>query len=207
MFPLGTVLLPGMVLRLHVFEERYRALMRACLTAPDPPGRAFGVVLIARGSEVGGGDQRFDAGCVARVQEHEELADGRWLVRARGDARLRVRRWIAEDPYPLADVEVRPDDEAGADGRADDGLWHDCESAVRSALAHQAELGMATFPATVVLPADRVAALWQLCAMVPAGPLDRQRLLEAAHHGDRLQLLRRIATDAVELLAWRLSAG
>ena len=63
MFPLSTVLFPQAGLPLHVFEERYRTLMAECL---DGDGE-FGVVLIARGSEVGGGDQRVDIGTVARI--------------------------------------------------------------------------------------------------------------------------------------------
>ena len=65
MFPLGTVLLPGAYLSLHVFEPRYRALVQACLDGTPE----FGVALIERGSEVGGGDARFDVGCVARIVE------------------------------------------------------------------------------------------------------------------------------------------
>ena len=56
MFPLGTVLFPTLILPLHVFEPRYRALVENCLAAPQPE---FGVVLIERGSEVGGDDVRF----------------------------------------------------------------------------------------------------------------------------------------------------
>lgn len=63
MFPLGTVLLPGAYLPLHVFEPRYRRLVQACLEGSPE----FGVVLIERGSEVGGGERRFDVGCVARI--------------------------------------------------------------------------------------------------------------------------------------------
>ena len=73
MFPLGTVLLPGAVLPLHVFEPRYRTLVADCL-AGEPE---FGVVLIERGSEVGGGDVRRDVGTVARIVEVAELPDGR----------------------------------------------------------------------------------------------------------------------------------
>ena len=65
MFPLGSVLLPSMVLPLHVFEPRYRALVRDVL---DGDGE-FGVCLISRGHEVGGDDVRTDVGTVARVHE------------------------------------------------------------------------------------------------------------------------------------------
>src|SRR3984885_12142090 len=76
MFPLGTVLFPHAVIPLHVFEPRYRALMRHCLDAD----RRFGVVLIERGSEVGGGDQRASVGTQGVITRAAELPDGRWVL-------------------------------------------------------------------------------------------------------------------------------
>src|SRR5687768_12766401 len=111
MFPLGTVLLPTAVIPLHVFEPRYRALVHDCLAAD----REFGIVLIARGSEVGGGDDRTDVGVVARIVEAVELPDGRWAIGAVGVDRIRVRTWLADDPYPRADVEAWPDIDPGPD--------------------------------------------------------------------------------------------
>ena len=64
MFPLGTVLLPTGILPLHVFELRYRRMIEECLAADTPE---FGVVMIERGREVGGGDQRSHVGTVARI--------------------------------------------------------------------------------------------------------------------------------------------
>ncbi len=76
MFPLGTVLLPGMPLSLHVFEPRYRQMVDDCRAGDG----TFGVVLIERGSEVGGGDVRTDVGTLTRIVEARELPDGRWLL-------------------------------------------------------------------------------------------------------------------------------
>ena len=77
MFPLGTVLVPAPPLPLHVFEPRYRALVDDCLDGD----REFGVVLIERGSEVGGGDVRFDIGVHRASIEHaEQTPDGRWAL-------------------------------------------------------------------------------------------------------------------------------
>src|SRR5438270_10838595 len=78
MFPLGTVLLPFAHLPLHIFEPRYRALVKDCLAGDGE----FGVVLIERGHEVGGGDVRFGVGTVAHIVQTAELPDGRGLVRA-----------------------------------------------------------------------------------------------------------------------------
>ena len=102
MFPLSSVLLPTMLLPLHVFEDRYRVMVDDVLRR-DPP--EFGVVLIERGSEVGGGDVRTTVGCTARVLDAERSPDGRWALLCVGEHRLRVREWLADDPYP-ADLQA-----------------------------------------------------------------------------------------------------
>src|SRR5918995_5057301 len=104
MFPLQTVLLPGAVLPLHVFEPRYRQLVIDCL-ADDTGEPEFGVTLIERGNEVGGGDQRADVGVVARMVQVEALPGGRYALVAVGTSRLRVNAWLPDDPYPLADID------------------------------------------------------------------------------------------------------
>src|SRR5258706_4352154 len=109
MFPLGSVLFPSLVLPLNVFEPRYRTLVHDCL-AGDPE---FGVVLIERGSEVGGGDVRTQVGTVARMLQCEELPDGRFTLLTVGTHRFRVNAWLPDDPYPLADVDLWPDPDDG----------------------------------------------------------------------------------------------
>src|SRR5688500_13997113 len=106
MFPLGSVLLPGMFLPLHVFEPRYRAMVEHCLAGDHE----FGVVLIERGREVGGGDVRTHAGTVARIAEARQFADGRWALAAVGMRRIRVEAWLEDDPYPRAEVVEWPDE-------------------------------------------------------------------------------------------------
>src|SRR3954453_19033484 len=100
MFPLGTVLVPGAFLPVRVFEPRYRELVDHCLAGTPE----FGVALIERGSEVGGGDARFDVGCVARIVEAVPFEDGRWAVGRVGVRRIRIERWLEDDPSPRADV-------------------------------------------------------------------------------------------------------
>ena len=106
MFALQSVLLPGLPLPLHVFEPRYVAMLDTVI-ATD---RRMGVVLIERGREVGGGDVRCDVATMARVIEARQLPDGRLLVMAVGVHRIRVRRWLPDDPYPLAETEDWPDE-------------------------------------------------------------------------------------------------
>ena len=114
MFPLGTVLFPHSVLPLHVFEPRYRTLTERCL-ADDS---TFGVVLIERGSEVGGGEVRFDVGTATRILQAGRLDDGRYVLVTVGERRVRVRRWLPDDPYPLAEVETLTDLPADASAAA-----------------------------------------------------------------------------------------
>ena len=199
MFPLGAVLFPGMELSLHVFEPRYRALTVDCLRS----GRQFGVVLIERGHEVGGGDTRFTVGTVARIVAEAEFPDGRWGLVTRGTRRIRVATWLPDDPYPVALVQSL--DEGPLTGPALDAVAA-AERVVRRALALASELDLAGAPpAGFVLDADPAAAAWQLCSAAPLGPLDRQRLLEAEGHAARLELLVGLAGDACELFARRLS--
>jgi Lon protease-like protein len=199
MFPLGGVLVPGAVLPLHIFEPRYRVLMFDCVQG-EPE---FGVVLIERGFEVGGADERFGVGTVARIVQAAELPDGRWVIAITGTGRLRVAEWLPDDPYPVATVDRLADaawDEADADVLAR------AESQVRRCLALSAELGQPGPPATVELDADRAAAAWQLVAVAPLGAFDKQRLLEIDDRRARLDALGGLAEEQAEMLAYRLGA-
>src|SRR5262245_6470678 len=102
MFPLGTVLFPHAALPLHLFEDRYRALAETCLRGD---GR-FGVVLIEKGFEVGGGDQRFGVGTVARIVEAARTPDGRYLLATVGTERFRVRKWLDYAQFTCPELEV-----------------------------------------------------------------------------------------------------
>ena len=88
MFPLGSVLLPGGVLPLHIFEVRYQQLLNHALETD----RRFGVVLITRGSEVGGGEVRTDIGTIAHIDEYQRFDDGRAAVVSHGTGRFEVCR-------------------------------------------------------------------------------------------------------------------
>ena len=200
MFPLGTVLFPHAFLPLHVFEPRYRALTRECLAG----GREFGVVLIERGSEVGGGDVRLSVGTCARIVEAAELSDGRWLLMVVGVERVGVERWLPDDPYPQAQVTVLPDVPAGADAPQQRAT---VERVLRQALALKAELGEPAAAATLELDPDPAVAAYQAAALAPLGPLDSQRVLEQDGADDRLALLASALTDEVRVLAQRASWG
>jgi len=202
MFPLGTVLFPSMVLPLHIFESRYRVLMFDCTRGEVEP--EFGVVLIERGVEVGGADQRFGIGTIARIVDVGELPDGRWLLNGIGTTRFRVQRWLRDDPYPMAEVVGLADPPWS---RADDADFVTAERLVRRALVLASELGRPAVPASVALGELPETAAWQLAAIAPLGQLDRQRLLETSGHGPRLRALAVLVADEISLLAYRLGGG
>ncbi len=200
MFPLGSVLVPYAILPLHIFEPRYQVLMQRL----DPEAPEFGVVLIDRGSEVGGSDRRSSLGTVARVIDSHELPDGRWVVLAIGVRRIEVIRWLEDDPYPRAEVDDLDDAPWEA---AHVSLLGQAAQAVRRAVALRTELGESGPPATFRLSDDPAAAAWQLVALTPLGPADQQRLLSLADPGKRLTLLATMAGDAADMLAFRMTDG
>jgi len=105
LFPLRTVLFPGMPLPLRIFEERYKTMVAELLQS----GGEFGVLLIREGREVGGGAQPHDRGTLARIEESQELAGGRYALEARGTRRFRLIRMLPPRPYPYGEVEVLED--------------------------------------------------------------------------------------------------
>ena len=105
MFPLGTVLFPHTPLALRIFEQRYLMMLGRVLDDEEP---SFGVVLIERGSEAGGGDQRFSVGTMARILQVDPRADDLHVI-AVGGTRVAVDRWLEDDPYPAASVTPIPE--------------------------------------------------------------------------------------------------
>lgn len=194
MFPLGTVLFPTLVLPLHVFEPRYRQLVEDCESGEGE----FGVVLIERGSEVGGGDVRTQVGTVARILQVERFPDGRSALASVGTRRIRVERWLEDDPYPRAEVDDWPDDSVPV--LALDEL----DTRFRRTLALAAELGEAGAPLDVELADDPVVATFQIAALAPLGPVDRQAVLATESADGRTELLLDLLDGAMELLRARL---
>jgi Lon protease-like protein len=190
MFPLSTVLFPEAGLPLHVFEERYRILMGRCLESDGE----FGVVLITRGSEVGGGDQRVDVGTVARIANVAELDDGRMLVVATGVRRIRVEEWLPEEPFPYAVVEDVPD----GTGTCPDDVLGAAEGSLRRLRSLLSELGdVPALPHSLRIVGEPDQIGWQLCDMAPLAALDLQRLLVA----DDLEARMRLLTDLCDAMS------
>ncbi len=197
MFPLQSVLFPRAALGLRVFEPRYRALVADC----GGEGGTFGVVLIARGSEVGGGDERVGLGTLARIGRVTPLTGDRLRVEATGTRRIRVKTWLPDDPYPRALVEEVH--EGAAPTEAETGAARSAVVRLRSLLSELRDVP--PLPHDLDLGDDPTEVGWRLCSLAPLGPLDRQELLGAPDARERMTSLATrcdaMARDVAALLA------
>ena len=120
LFPLGTVLFPGLLLPLHIFEDRYKELVRDLLDGPEP--RRFGVIAIKKGRETGveGVSSLYEVGCTATLRETEGNDDGGYEVVAVGTQRFRLDALDESRAYLQGEVEFLAEDEgdSAAAGRA-----------------------------------------------------------------------------------------
>ena len=199
MFPLGNVLTPGGVLQLHVFEPRYQALVKDCVATAD---HEFGVVLIDRGHEVGGGDMRRVVGTVARMVQVAELDEGRYAVIAIGVRRLQVNAWLPDDPYPLADVNEWPDvDDTDQDSEE---LLRAVTARARRAAALALELGDEGNEPGAELADELLTASYQLIDLAPIGSADAYDLLCAAGPLARMKALDELLVGVEAINAFRL---
>jgi uncharacterized protein len=118
LFPLSTVLFPGMRLPLHIFEPRYRQLVADLLAKPEP--RQFGVIAIRKGRDIGvdGAASLYDVGCVATVRQVEPREDGRYDLLTVGAERFRLHTIERSAPYLRGEVEPLPDETGEAQAAA-----------------------------------------------------------------------------------------
>jgi Lon protease-like protein len=204
MFPLGMVLLPGGVLPLHVFEPRYRQMVFDLLESDEVP--EFGQVLITRGTETGGNDQRAEVGTVARVVDMEAVPGGRYALMTVGTRRIRVIGWLSDDPYPRADTEDWPDEQT--DDQALSTRARSSHQRVREVLGLAVELGdVSAAVADARISDDPVEATYHLATLAPVGEADRYRLLAAPGPIERLEVLDDVLDDVEAMLRFRLGDG
>jgi uncharacterized protein len=200
MFPLSTVLMPGMPLPLRIFEERYLKLLGDLLGAETPE---FGVVLISRGPEVGGGDKRMDIGTIASVT-NIGTTEQFYGLESVGSRRFRVNAWLPDDPYPLADIDFIPDL-----------IWDDTlmparvhlETKVRQLLAFASEFGDLQYGPDVEFSDDPMEACWQLAGVMPVGELDQMDLLGSQSAEELIAKTYEIVKFAEEGLTAMLNQG
>jgi Lon protease-like protein len=187
MFPLGMVIFPHQVVGLCVFEPRYQQMLSDIESEP-----IFGTCLIARGSEVGGGDERTMVATVLRVLATQRLDDGKTLMMVEGTERVEVVEWLDDAPYPRA----RLHDANGHADAVDAQLLRSTESAVRALRALQSEvLADQCLRSNCEMDADPLVRTWQLCSMTPMPVLDQFTVLSLARTNERLAMVGEICCE------------
>ena len=216
LFPLGSVLFPGLVLPLHVFEPRYRELVRHLLDLPAEQAREFGVVAIQRGwevdSEAAPGEVAppatsaaltlHEVGCTAEVRQVTELPDGRFDLVTVGRRRFRIDRVDPQAaPYLVAEVEWLP--EPAGQEEAADLLAPRVLATFRQYLGLIGDSRPDEAPAEEVgeqLPEDPTVLSHLVAATAALTLEDRQRLLAAPDTATRLRTELRLLTREAALL-------
>ncbi len=203
LFPLGTVLFPGLLLPLHVFEERYRQLVRDLQAGPEP--RRFGVIAIRKGRETGadGVSALYDIGCTATVRRVAELPGGRYDLVTAGTDRFRLAGLDRSRPYLQGQVELLPEDtgDAGA-ARLAAGAVRSAFGTYLDALARRS-LAQVTRPE---LPDDAVALSYAVAAAMVIGLPARQALLAEPDAAARLVAERTLLGREITMLRALTSA-
>jgi uncharacterized protein len=203
MFPLEVAMLPGEELPLRVFEPRYTAMVSDCLATDDP---SFGVVLIAAGREVGGGDTRSDVGALAHIAECAESGDGRYRLRCVMRERIRVVEWQPDNPYPRATVEHWPDEPGAVDVDA----IRDIEDRMialfeRIAAARGAQVVGRDIVAGAEASGDAAMWLYALATRLPMGQADRYAVLAAPSAAARVGALSEAVDTVTAMVEFQLS--
>lgn len=202
MFPLEVALLPNQDLPLRIFEPRYVALVRHCLDTGEP----FGVVLISRGREVGGGDERCDVGVLCRIDECVDAGAERYALRCRTGERIRVCEWLPDDPYPRASVRRWPDEDGDPVTPAQ---LADVEDKMMALFERIAESRGAVLPGRDVVLGpghpDAGQRLFALASRIPIGVADRYAVLSAPSAAARLAALREAVDTVAEMVEFQLS--
>jgi Lon protease-like protein len=196
LFPLGTVLYPGMVMPLHVFEKRYRRLVRDLLAGPQQ--RTFGVVAIRHGRETGdeGVSSLYEIGCTAIIREVTPRSDGRYNLTTIGGDRFRLLSQDRSLPYLRGSVELLPD-QVGEPAAVS------AVAPVRAAFReYLGTLSERTASAVTIndVPDEPVLLSYVVAAAMIIDLPERQHLLEASSALDRLAAERGLLRREIAML-------
>ncbi len=200
MFPLGLVAFPGSVIPLRLFEPRYLRLHSDLMQGSGE----FGIVLIERGVAEAGGGHHFDVGSVVKTVATSPLEDGTVMLIAVGLQRLRVVRWLPDDPYPIAEIErlpaPSPDPELAP-------IVDRCRGRLTRTLALASELGADIGDLEPELSSDPVAAVYEMARIAPIQELDQQRILGSDVASDAATILEEELGGVIAMLELQLGSG
>ena len=201
LFPLSTVLFPGMRLPLHIFEERYQTLVADLLAGPEP--RRFGVIAIRSGREVGADSVAalHEVGCVAVVRQAAPTADGRYDLLTVGTDRFRLVDVDRSRPYLRGEIELLPDDDAAEPGAAEAaaGTVRQVQAGFRAYLNALADQGGGVI-SIADLPDEPGLLSYVIGAAMIIDLPERQSLLAAPDAMARLRLERSLLVREIAIL-------
>ncbi|MFL6060473.1 MAG: LON peptidase substrate-binding domain-containing protein [Marmoricola sp.] len=189
-FPLNSVVFPGVVTPLHVFEDRYRALMRDLLAIADPAERVFVIVAIREGYEVGdhGMQSMHRTGTLVQLTEIERYDDGRFDIEVTGRQRIVLNAVDPGGEYLRAECDLITDD---ADAK-DPAAAEEAERALATFEEYRDQLSELRGGPVLAgpMPQDPTYLSYSLAATCLLSQTERQEMLEAAGAADRLRMLR-----------------
>lgn len=199
LFPLNVVLFPGMPLDLHIFEPRYRIMVRECIEQKRP----FGVALIRQGQEVQGPAVPYSVGCTARIASVKRLPDGRLNLTVMGKNRFRIRSLDDTKAYLSAEVEAYPLENPYRlivfAGMIDLHLQVILYLQRLSAIIRD-ELDVSQLK----LPGEVPGMLYAAAGLLQIPQVEKQRVLEAHNASDLMLLMRRLYRREIALLSPRV---
>lgn len=193
LFPLRTVLFPGMTMALKIFEERYKMMIGECLEQD----RAFGVVLIRRGVEVSGEAVPYAIGTLARIVDHETVDDGGFRLLTRGGRRFQIISMRPRAGFMTGRVELLDEEELDRNVIAE--RLASVSGRFARFLTEFASLTGAKL-GELELPVDPTSCSYYIAMNMPLDAWEKQRLLEATSTDVRLLEERRIISRDLELL-------
>ena len=180
LFPLNVVLFPGMRLPLHIFEERYKAMIGDCLEREEP----FGIVLIKEGPEVGGPAEPFRVGTSARILSAHHLDEGRMNILTRGDRRFQVVEITQQVPHMVGQVRYLEEEEGRDPSEVAAQVGEGYEEFLRGLAALAGG-----WTAHALMPQDPVGLSYRVASSIDLPGQIRQQLLDAATAQERLEQL------------------
>ena len=192
LFPLpNLVLFPHIVVPLHIFEERYKTMINACIDSSE----VFGLVLLRSGADEESEETIHRVGVTARIVEVERLDEGRMNILCEGEQRFRIYRFSQQTPFWKGGVNFIEDDERNAT----EALYEQVAELYRSVVDVSAKLS-GSQEAELVLPDSSTDLSYMVSYVLDIEPEDKQKLLEMDSTAERLRMLLAHLTDTLRKL-------
>lgn len=213
MFPLGSVFLPGDIVPLRIFEPRYVEMLQQMLAGQTEIDMSFASVLIARGSEVGGEDQRRELGVLVHVEQCVATPEGGYGIVGLASDVVEIEEWLTDAPYPRAKITIRPGLTNTEDSSAD--LQQRIKTAAdainqilqqmygpntQSAMLGSSSLDSVELERVIAQSNSLTDALWFVARHLPAGPDIRYDFLSCMTSSDLMVALESGITHTQEML-------